>query len=331
MNAKNIYLITVILSFILTTISTQAVIVAMRKIKVGQSILVDGPNWHIKKEGTPTMGGIAFLLSFVVSYGVVAVVSYVTKNYDFIKFSAPLFVYAIFNAGIGMVDDLSKVRKKENKGLSAKSKFALQALAAIIFLIILKFTVGINTNIEVPFFNFSINLGIFYYIFAFLTLCGFVNAVNLTDGIDGLASSVGLSVACIFSFVALFLFNDSVIAYFSSILVGILVSFLIFNKHPAKIFMGDTGSLFLGSIIVGFSFLIGNPLLVFIYGFMFLIEAASVILQVLVFKLFKGRRLFKMAPLHHHLEKNGWSENKIVVAFSLINFVACIIMLLVLI
>ena len=327
MNEKIIYLITIALSFLITTFATQAVIFLMRKIKAGQSILEDGPKWHKNKDGTPTMGGMAFLISFVISYSILIVITLITKNYEIIKYSMPLFIYSLLNAGIGVIDDLAKIRKKQNKGLDAKSKFALQALAAIIFLVMLEIFVGINTNISVPFFKFSINFGVFYYVFSFFVLCGFVNAVNLTDGIDGLASSVGLSVGAIFSIVALVILHDSIIAYFSAFLVGILVSFLIFNRYPAKIFMGDTGSLFIGAIIIGFTFLIENPLFVFFYGVIFLIEALSVITQVLVYKFFKGKRLFKMAPIHHHLEKIGWGENKIVIIFSLLNLIGCFLMI----
>lgn len=324
MSRHLLFLIMLFVSFILTSVSTWLIIVVMQKKRIGQSILKDGPSWHIKKEGTPTMGGMAFLVATTVCYIVFLFLMFFEKKYDAINYSSILYIYAMLNGGIGIVDDLMKASKKQNKGLSAKSKFLLQAVATIIFLILLYVSGKINTSIGLPFTDIRINLGVFYYILAFFALCGFVNAVNLTDGIDGLATSIALTVGVLFAAISLFIVQSMEITFFSSTLIGLLLAFLIFNRHPAKIFMGDTGSLFLGAIIVGFSFLIDNVLLVLIYGFVFLIEAISVILQVIIFKV-TGKRILKMAPIHHHFEKKGWSENKIVTIFSIVNLMACIL------
>ena len=235
------------------------------------------------------------------------------------------FVFAILNALIGVIDDLAKLRKSKNEGLSAKAKLLFQSIVTILFLISLKFTVGINTILYIPYFNINIELGFFYYVISFLILCGMVNSVNLTDGIDGLASSVTLTVGLFLFFVAFTKAESIPLTLISSLLIGSTIGFLFFNLHPAKCFMGDTGSLFLGAIVGASAFILDNPLLVLIYGCVFFLESISDIMQVIYFKITKGKRLFKMAPLHHHFEKCGFSEMKIVGVFSIVNIIFCII------
>ena len=292
---------------------------------MGQKILDIGPFWHKKKEGTPTMGGVAFVVASCVAFFVFifAFSSDVEKRELYLIIN--IFVYAILNSMVGMIDDLAKIKKQENKGLSAKGKLILQGTFAILFLASLHITVGISTTVKIPLINTEIDIGIAYYIVAFFLLCGVVNAVNLTDGLDGLASTCVLTSGAFLTFVSFTAIKDASLTFFGAIMLGATLSFLIFNLHPAKIFMGDTGSLYFGALVVGSSFAFDNPLIVLLYGFIFILEAVSVILQVIYFKLTKGKRLFKMAPLHHHLEKCGYGEIKIVSIFGIINVVFCVI------
>lgn len=326
---SSIYIYTMIFlnSFLVTFVSVKMIIRVAQRKKIGQRILENGPVWHKQKDGTPTMGGIAFPVAALISFLIFVVFFYGGNSERII----PIFgvvIYATLNSLIGFLDDFLKVKRNQNKGLSAPSKFALQSIASVAFLAFLSRSSGISTALKIPFTSISYNIGIFYYFFAYLLLCGFVNAVNLTDGLDGLATSSMIPVSAFVSIVGIFVFDDFSVTFLGAMLLGLLASFLIYNRHPAKIFMGDTGSLFLGGILAGFALCIDNALLVFLFGFVYLCEAASVIIQVLYFKISYGKRIFKMAPLHHHLEKCGWSENKIVTAFVIINSVACMFALL---
>lgn len=323
MNNLCVFWVSLLSSFAFTILFTKKLIPIIKSKKMGQMILEDGPNWHKAKEGTPTMGGVGFILAILISFLICFFMSLSAGQTREIVSILIVIIYAILNGLIGVVDDMAKIKNKRNKGLSAKKKFLLQTIAAVIFLISFKFFVGIETIIEIPFIKGQIELSWLFYIIAFLVLCGFVNAVNLSDGLDGLAACLTLSVGILFVFFGLIIKNDSGIVFLSSSLAGAMLGFLIFNYYPAKIFMGDTGSLFLGAIVVSFSFLLNNIALVLIYGFVFLIEAISVILQVAFFKITKGKRLFKMAPLHHHFEKCGWKETKVVWVFFLVNLVFC--------
>ncbi len=320
-----IFISSLILTLVLTVILTRKIIPVLAKKKIGQKILDIGPNWHKRKEGTPTMGGIAFLVSSLISTLLTLIVFNAKFEKREILLIINVFSYALLNCLVGIIDDVAKIKKSKNEGLTPKGKLAFQGILAVIFLVSLKLTVGLTTVIAIPFTNFQIDFGFFYYVLSFLLLCGTVNAVNLTDGIDGLASTCVLTVGVFLSFAGVLKSDSNALIFFGAVLIGSTLGFLAFNLHPAKIFMGDTGSLFLGSIVVGTAFIIGNPLLVVIYGFVFMLEAASDILQVLYFKLTKGKRLFKMAPLHHHLEKSGYSEMKIVAIFGLINTIFCIV------
>lgn len=324
MNNLMFFALIFIIAFASTAIATRYLISKFSKHRVGQTIREEGPSWHMKKTGTPTMGGISFIMaSFLV-----VLISFVLLSSNEIIRIIDLVVFGVLNGFIGLIDDLAKYRKKQNEGLKPLSKLILQVIASVIYVVLLKLTVGITTVIEIPILNFSFDLGILYYPIAIFVLCGFVNAVNLTDGLDGLASSVSLT-SGMFLFVAgLLVFNSISLTTIGTLIVGIALGFLIFNLYPAKIFMGDTGSLFLGGIIAGSGVLLNNIFLVLGYGFVFLVEAMSVILQVVFFKITKGKRLFMMAPIHHHFEKKGWGEMKIVSIFTGVNAIICVVTLL---
>ena len=323
MNGNLIYLIVLILTFLLTVVILRKLIPYLKEKKIGQKILEIGPNWHKSKEGTPTMGGLAFVIASIVSITVGALLC--DTNSKEIALIINVGVFSLLNSMIGLIDDLAKIRHRKNEGLTSIQKYLLQTLVAILFLLSLRYTIGINTVIRLPFFDKSIDLGWGYFVIAYFLICGIVNSVNLTDGIDGLASTVTLVVGIMLSLTSILVIKSIGLSIFAAVLVGATTAFFIFNHYPAKIFMGDTGSLFLGAIVVGCSFLLDNVLLVLIYGFVYVCEAVSVVLQVIFFKFTKGKRLLKMAPLHHHFEKSGWSENKIVFVFSLVSIVFCFI------
>ena len=321
------FILILLTTLLLTVIALKKLIPYLKHKKIGQKILDIGPNWHKTKEGTPTMGGVAFIFASLVSAILFVIVFYDRlDNADFL-WIINVFGFGVLNALIGLIDDLAKMKKSKNEGLTPKMKFLFQSIVAILFLISLSVTLGIDTDLLLPFFNRRIEIGIIFYPVSFLLLCGIVNSVNLTDGIDGLAGSVTLTVGIFTSFLALRVENE-ILILIGATLVGSMLGFLAFNMYPAKVFMGDTGSLFLGAIIVSIAFVIDNPLLVLIYGFVYVIEAVSDIMQVAYYKLSHGKRIFKMAPLHHHFEKNGYSEMKIVAVFSIVNFAFCILALL---
>ena len=317
--------ITVVLAvFLVTVILEKLIIPILQSHKVGQRILEIGPRWHKNKAGTPTMGGICFIMAILVIMVIVAIISAIKgKNDELISLALALGL-AVFNGMIGFFDDYTKLIKKQNEGFTAKQKIALQSLAAILYLAAMSLTDNINTALHIPFTSVSLELGWFYYVFAFVLIIGFVNSVNLTDGIDGLASSVTLVVGLFFGVVAL-IANDVALMLIGAALVGATAGFLVYNFYPARVFMGDTGSLFLGGLVVGATFVLDEPMIIFLVGIIYLIEAASDIIQVGVFKL-SGRkiRVFKMAPIHHHFEKCGWSEIKIVIVFSLVTLLFCV-------
>ncbi len=325
-----LFLLTLVLTCVGTVLISRRLIPYLKSKKMGQKILDIGPRWHKSKEGTPTMGGLAFLAASAIAVAVIAVLAPV---YYSVKQLLPFFIvyaYGLLNGLIGIIDDRAKLRKKQNEGLTAPQKFLLQLIAAALFLIALTLTGVISTSLVIPFFG-VVELGFFYYVIALLLLTGVVNAVNLTDGIDGLASSVTFVVGLFFAAISyLFVVSDlpsasTPLSLVSAVLIGSTVGFLVYNFYPARVFMGDTGSLFLGGLVVGGAFLMGAPLLVILFGIVYICETASVILQVLYFKLTHGKRLFLMAPIHHHFEKCGWSEVKIVGVFSAVTAVFCVI------
>ena len=300
--------------FILTVFFEARLIPVLRRAHAGQPILEIGPAWHMVKAGTPTLGGLGFVLAVMLASWVLVFWSSAQGVMDWQK---PLLIllYAFLCACIGFLDDWLKLSKKENKGLSALQKYGLQLLVSLIFLVLAERFFGLEKAIPLPFGDRVLELGNFYYPLAILYLTGVVNALNLTDGLDGLLSSVcGISAA--FFIVWGRSIGEESAVLVGAMLLGATLGFLCFNAHPAKIFMGDTGSLFLGGAVAAFGVLSPSPLTVLLAGGVFVIEAFSVLLQVVWFKLSRGKRLFRMAPLHHHFEKLGWSEERVVAVFS---------------
>ncbi len=317
------FLLTFSLTFVLTAVATRILLPILRRHHVGQRILEIGPAWHKTKEGTPTMGGLGFILATCFSL-LVAGALYAEKLPAL--FWRPLLLtllYALANATVGIADDMTKYRRKQNEGLTPRQKLILQVTFSAAYLLLLRLYGHIDTSLYIPYLNTVWELGGLYYFFAIFLSVGMVNCVNLSDGVDGLCSVTSLALGAFFSVVATRL--GEVPAFLSATaMTGAALGFLLFNRHPARIFMGDTGSLFLGSLGVGCAFLLGNPLILLVAGGVFAFEGASVILQVAYYKLTK-RRLFRMAPFHHHLEKRGWRENSIVLLFLIVSLILSVI------
>lgn len=311
------------------------VIPYLKRLKFGQTILDIGPKWHKDKQGTPTMGGVMIiagvLVSLCIAYAYSAVVKgrFAAEMHDSYRLSVLIsgIVMALCMSAIGFMDDYIKVVKKRNLGLTARQKTFLQLLVSAAYLASLALS-GMDTT-TIPFIgdiDITSGLGLFFWPIALMFIYGFTNAVNLTDGIDGLASTVTLVVACAFMLASGFLYNMGINAM-SAALAGACVGFILWNAKPAKVFMGDTGSMFLGGMVVAISFGTGRPVLLLFAGITYFLEALSDILQVAYYKKTK-KRLFKMAPLHHHFEMSGWSEQKIVLVFSGFTVIGCTIALL---
>lgn len=301
-----------LVSALISVLFMPILIPILRRLKFGQTIREIGPSWHQKKSGTPTMGGIGFFISTLI-----AVLVYVNGN---VQASLALFTCAGFCL-IGFVDDFIKVVLKRNLGLDEKQKLLSQTLVSVVFLFLARKWGMIDTALAVPFTDFSIELGIFYYVFATFLIVGFVNAVNLTDGVDGLAASVTFLVCIFFAVFATGIAKNEY-AIIPAAVAGGLLGFLFYNSHPAKVFMGDTGSLFLGGVVSVMAVACGCELLLIPVGFIYLAEAISVMIQVFWFKR-TGKRVFLMTPIHHHFEKKGWSEKKICAVFCTITLVLC--------
>ena len=293
----------------------------LRALKAGQSIKEIGPSWHMSKQGTPTMGGFMFMAA-----AAAAVLIFGWRDFRAGDFSGLfVLVFALVYGAIGFVDDYAKVKKHDNTGLTAGWKFLLQLAAAVAFLALLRATHHLSANLYIPFVNTYLALPWpVYMIFAAFVIVGCVNSVNLTDGLDGLAASVTLPV-CVFFAVVAVLWGKGGVSIFAAALAGGLAGFLIYNFHPAKVFMGDTGSLFLGGAVCGMAFALDVPLILIPVGIIYIAETVSDILQVSYFKLTHGKRIFRMAPLHHHLELGGWSEVRIVLTFAGITVAACLL------
>lgn len=309
-----------VIAFVISAILGKVLIPFLHKLKFGQTILEIGPDWHKKKQGTPTMGGIMFIVGIIVSTVVCLVakasVSDVSKSSQMNAYIG--LVMALCYGLIGFIDDYIKVVKKRNLGLTAKQKLVMQFAVAVLYLLALRYIAGDTelTRTFIPFMG-TVDLGWFYYVAASIVIVGIVNATNLTDGIDGLDGSITFFAAIAMMIISTML-SDIGTVIESAALAGGCLGFLIWNFHPAKVFMGDTGSLFLGGIVCAILFALDLPVLLLLVGFVYLMEMFSVVLQVSYFKLTHGKRLFKMSPIHHHFEMCGWSEVKIVCVFSLI-------------
>ena len=323
-----VYLVALMGAFGLTALFGGIALPILRAKKAGQPIN-EYVHSHQSKAGTPTMGGISFVPAFLMS--ILGVLSYFLSSYllgtgqgcRFIPV-ALICLYALANSAIGFVDDYFKLLRRHNEGLTEGQKFLLQTVAAAAFLAMMAITGNLTTALHIPFTDIYWELSWFAYPIYLIVMVGFVNATNITDGLDGLASSICATVA-LFMVIFAYVQGETEIGYISSALLGCVLGFLIYNRHPAKMFMGDTGSLFLGAVIMGCGIMAGELLLFVLAGFMFVIEMLSSLLQRVYFKLTHGKRIFKMAPLHHHFEKCGWSEVKIVMVFTLVSAIFCFV------
>jgi phospho-N-acetylmuramoyl-pentapeptide-transferase len=308
------YLILLLFTFISTLILTKTIIPRLKKI-AKQPIYESGPSWHIKKTGTPTMGGLGFIIPSIIFTMISSIWNFWNKSRSF---GLSLIISAIFcllNALVGVWDDITKIKHSNNAGLTPKQKLVLQAVIAFAFLIARNKIVGDTTVFY--FGNIAIDFGWLYFPISLFFILGIINCANLTDGVDGLESSVSFAIATSTFFISMGRFNDA--WSLSAIGIGATLGFLFFNIHPAKIFMGDTGSLFLGALCVCYAFSLKSLPAYLLIGGVYVIEGISVIAQVIFFKA-TGKRIFKMAPLHHHMEKCGFDESKICVYAILATF-----------
>ncbi len=298
-----------VLAFLFATAFGKFYIPWLRKQKAGQQIKEIGPNWHRNKSGTPTMGGVMFILAVAFVCLTLGFEGMLHGNYAHIF----VLLFALVFGAIGFLDDWEKIKKKQNLGLSGKMKFLLQLSAALVFVLLMRQIKSLGTDhLYIPFFQKTIHVPEWLFIlFAAFVIVGTVNAVNLTDGLDGLASGTSLPV-CLFFAAVTFVWGEKYLelGLFASALAGGLLGFLVYNFHPAKVFMGDTGSLFLGGAVAALAFAYDMPLILVTLGIVYIIETLSDIIQVGYFKLSHGKRVFRMAPFHHHLEMGGWTGKK---------------------
>lgn len=336
MNDTTAIIISVILAFGITAGLGFVIIPWLRKLKFGQTILDIGPSWHKKKQGTPNMGGIMFIIGIIVSLVSVACAAYFSGAQLQSDYSALMQgrEYVLLAVGgvlalgcgiIGFTDDFIKIKLKRNEGLTAKQKTMGQLIMTFGF--ILTLWLSHNTSWEIPFIgivNFEKNIftAVIFWVLSFFIVYGCVNAVNLTDGIDGLCSSVTATVAVAFIAIA-FIQNFLGMGIFAAALLGGVLGFLCWNWNPAKAFMGDTGSLFLGGAVAALGYMCKCPLILLPVGIIYVIETMSDVIQIGYFKITHGKRIFKMAPIHHHFELCGWKEKKICVVFSLVSAIGC--------
>lgn len=313
----------VLLSFAISIILGLIIIPILKKLKVGQIERDDGPKSHLKKQGTPTMGGVIIALTiFIVCMGLY--VKYSVSEANVAKNILPLLFVTIGFGLVGFVDDFKKLVLKNTKGLKPIYKMLGLLIIAVAYTLFLTNVLKIGTATYIPFLKIYINMPIWLYIpFAIFVLLGTTNAVNLTDGIDGLATTVTTIILAFFTTVGIILGVKEIVLV-GATLVGACLGFLLFNLHPAKVFMGDTGSLLLGGAIAGIALYLKMPIILVIVALVPVIETISVMLQVTYYKK-TGKRIFKMAPIHHHFEISGWSENKVVSVFSIITLILCVI------
>ena len=316
--------IILLISFIISIILGIIIIPILKKLKVGQIERDDGPQSHLKKQGTPTMGGIIMIIAMIIM--VTGAYVYLTCNQqsELANKLLPILLLTIGFGLIGFIDDFKKLVLKNTKGLKPSYKMLGLLIISVAYVIYLVYGLNIGTDTYIPFIKQSINIPVYLYIpFAIIVILATTNAINLTDGIDGLSSSVSTIIITCLTIVGIALKVEE-IGIFGSIVIGAVLGFLMFNLHPAKVFMGDTGSLLLGGVISSMALYVKMRLLLIIIAFVPVIETLSVIIQVAYFKK-TGNRIFKMAPIHHHFELSGWKENKVVIVFSLLTLVLCVI------
>ena len=311
-----------LITFAISVICGIITIPILKKLKIGQIERDDGPVSHLKKQGTPTMGGIIMIVAIIIATVGACIFFSVTNNQELIKRLIPLLIITIAFGMIGFIDDFKKLVLKNTDGLKPKYKMLGLLIIAVIYVLFLVYGFNLGTDTYIPIFKIYINIPVFLYIpLAVLVILSTTNAINLTDGVDGLSSSVScLIITCL---TVIGISNQMYeVSIFGSIVIGATLGFLIFNLHPAKVFMGDTGSLMLGGVISSIALYLKMPLVLVLIAIIPVLEALSDIIQVMYYKK-TGKRVFKMAPLHHHFELSGWKENKIVVVFSLITLIAC--------
>lgn len=312
MDTLKISIVSLLVAFIIVWLVMPRVLPILHRLHFGQAIREEGPQSHMKKSGTPTMGGLVIQGAVLIA---VIIISLFTKKWDFF----PLIVMVTFGA-IGFIDDFIKVSKKHNLGLRAWQKLVLQFAAALAIAIYAAWTPAIGTELVVPFMGTTVDFGIWYVPFTFFAVVAVTNAVNLTDGLDGLASGV-TAIVCIFFLAMAVALNQVSTAVFSGAVIGACLGFLRYNSNPAEIFMGDTGSMALGGAVIVMAIITRMQIFVLIAGLLYVIEALSVVIQVGYFKLTHGKRFFKMAPIHHHFELKGWSETRVVTVFWIVTAV----------
>ncbi len=315
-------LLAAIVSFVISAVAGKLLIPVLVSLKAGQSIKEIGPTWHLNKQGTPTMGGLMFIIGIGIAIVALGFDGMLQGDYTHLY----VYAFALVFGAIGYIDDYQKVKHKQNTGLTGVQKFLLQLAAAVAFLCLMRLEGLLSPNLYVPFLHTEIVLNwIVYLIFAAFVIVGTVNAVNITDGLDGLSTSVTIPVALFFAVLGGYWGEYMQLGVFGGAMVGGLAAFLIYNHYPAKVFMGDTGSLFLGGAVAALAFAYDMPLVLLFVGIIYIAETMSDIIQVGYFKLTHGKRIFKMAPLHHHYEMCGWNEKKIVAVFSTISAIFCVL------
>ncbi|MGL5433829.1 MAG: phospho-N-acetylmuramoyl-pentapeptide-transferase [Lachnospiraceae bacterium] len=312
-------ILAIIIAFAISAILCPIVIPFLHKLKFGQQVRDDGPQAHLKKQGTPTMGGLVILTSIIITS-----LFYIR---DYPKIIPVLFMTVGFGI-IGFLDDYIKIVMKRSEGLNPKQKLAGQIVITGIFIYYLMNSNEVGTEALIPFTGgfgkgYYLNLGIFFIPFVFFVVLGTDNGVNFTDGLDGLCTSVTILVATFLTIITIG--EDSGISPITGAVVGSLLGFLLFNVYPAKVFMGDTGSLALGGFVAASAFMMQMPFFIPIIGLIYLVEVLSVIMQVGYFKLTRGKRIFRMAPIHHHFELSGWSETRVVAVFSIATAILCLL------
>lgn len=314
------FFVTLAAAFIISAVAGIFLIPLLHRLKFGQEIRDEGPKWHKKKSGTPTMGGFIFIIAFLL---VVLFYPLLSGNKDGVKELSFMALSALSFGAIGFLDDYIKVILKRNLGLTAAQKFSLQVLVSVVFVALMAGFGVIDMRVMIPFTGTYVNIGYLILPLDVIVMLATVNSVNLTDGLDGLAATVTVIVALFFAFAARKV-SDNAVLIISAAVCGGLLGFLIYNKYPARVFMGDTGSLFLGGLLASVAVYMRNPFILLIVGFVYVAESLSVIIQVAYFKK-TGKRIFKMSPIHHHFEMCGYSEKKIVFIFSAVTVLLCVI------
>ena len=315
-------LLALLVSFAVTAVAGKLLIPLLVQLKAGQSIKEIGPTWHKNKQGTPTMGGLMFIIGIGVAILLFGWKGMMEGNFTHLY----VYLFALVFGMIGYIDDYQKVKHHRNTGLTSLQKFLLQLAAAVAFLSLMRYEGALSPDIYVPFLQGKITCNwVVYLIFAAFVIVGTVNAVNITDGVDGLCSSVTVPVAVFFAVIGYVWAGYTQLGVFAGALVGGLMGFLLYNHYPARVFMGDTGSLFLGGAVAAMAFACDMPLILLLVGIVYLCETLSDIIQVAYFKLTHGKRVFKMAPLHHHFEMCGWKETKVVAVFTAVSVLFCVL------